>query len=68
MTHEEMIVRILELEEICAEAYQCVGVLADAAGVFESSQKVSDLLDNLSQAKMVHKDILPFWIDAEKQP
>ncbi|EIW6162734.1 hypothetical protein MF451_003731 [Salmonella enterica subsp. enterica serovar Saintpaul] len=64
MTHEEMIVRILELEEICAEAYQCVGVLADAAGVFETSEKVEKLLDNLSQARLVHKDILPFWIDA----
>ncbi|ECN9265256.1 hypothetical protein ZL58_14565 [Salmonella enterica subsp. enterica serovar Typhimurium] len=63
MTHEEMIIRILELETVCAEAYQCVGVLADAAGVFESSQKVSDLLDNLSEARLVHMDLLPFTLD-----
>lgn len=50
------------LERICAEAYQAVGALADVAGVFETSQQVSNLLDNLSQCKIVHSDVLPFTI------
>lgn len=54
---------IAELEEICAEAYQVVGVLADRAGVFETSMAVSKVLDNLSEAKMIHKDILPFTLE-----
>ena len=60
MKEQEMRVRIAELEEICAEAYQVVGVLADALGIFETSEGVAKMLDNLSQAQMVHVDILPF--------
>jgi len=56
---------IVELEEICAEAYQVVGILADKAGVFETSVAVSKVLDNLSETKMIHKDILPFSLDEE---
>lgn len=57
--------RITELEEICAEVYQVVGILADKAGVFETSVAVSKVLDNLSETKMIHKDILPFTLDEE---
>lgn len=52
-----------ELETICAESYQVVGILADAAGVFETSESVSGALDNLSQAKLVHTDVLPFELE-----
>ena len=47
------------LSTVCAEAYQVVGVMADALGVFgdAAGQKV---LDNLSQQKLVHRDVLPF--------
>jgi hypothetical protein len=44
--------RIEELETICAEAYQVVGLLSD----FLPDAK---LLDNLSQQKLVHTDVLP---------
>lgn len=56
--------RIAELETVCAESYQVVGALADAAGVFEASDEVSKALDNLSAAKLVHKDVLPFAVEA----
>jgi len=45
--------RIEELETICAEAYQVVGLFSD----FLPDAK---LLDNLSQQKLVHTDVLPF--------
>lgn len=56
--------RVAELETICAESYQVVGALADAAGVFETSDAVSKALDNLSDAKLVHEDVLPFAVEA----
>lgn len=55
---------IAELQTICAESYQVVGALADAAGVFETSDAVSKALDNLSAAKLVHEDVLPFAVEA----
>ncbi|EMR9403250.1 ead/Ea22-like family protein [Escherichia coli] len=56
--------RIAELETVCAESYQVVGALADAAGVFETSEAVSKALDNLSDAKLTHDDVLPFVVEA----
>ncbi|MCQ1828491.1 dATP/dGTP pyrophosphohydrolase domain-containing protein [Escherichia coli] len=47
------------LSTVCAEAYQVVGVMADALGVFGDAA-VQKVLDNLSQQKLVHKDVLPF--------
>ncbi|WP_432276841.1 dATP/dGTP pyrophosphohydrolase domain-containing protein [Escherichia coli] len=47
------------LSTVCAEAYQVVGVMADALGVFGDAA-VKKVLDNLSQQKLVHKDVLPF--------
>lgn len=55
--------RISELERICGESYQAVGALADKCGIFETSEAVSKAMDNLSQMKLVHEDILPFWLD-----
>jgi hypothetical protein len=48
-----------EAELVCCEAYQVVGSLLSDLGVFDSpeGQKV---LDNLSEARLVHKDILPW--------
>ncbi|EDL8063756.1 hypothetical protein CTA21_16525 [Salmonella enterica] len=63
LTMHEMRLRIDELETICAEAYQVVGALACAAGVFESSDGVEKILDNLSEARLVHDDVLPFVIN-----
>ena len=48
--------RIAELERICAESYQVVGILAQGVG----SAHVDKALDNLSQQKLVHGDVLPF--------
>ncbi|EKQ3403533.1 DUF550 domain-containing protein [Escherichia coli] len=51
------------LSTVCAEAYQVVGVMADALGVFGDAA-VQKVLDNLSQQKLVHKDVLPFSLPA----
>lgn len=45
--------RIEELERLCAEAYQVIGCFSD----YLPDAKI---LDNLSQAKLVHDDVLPF--------
>ncbi|MBL5841166.1 hypothetical protein I4U30_23155 [Enterobacter asburiae] len=58
-----LLTRVEELEGICGEAYQVVGALADKAGVFETSAGVGKMLDNLSQARMVHTDVLPFSVE-----
>ncbi|EPT1451852.1 hypothetical protein ACVOZ6_003440 [Escherichia coli] len=62
MTMHDMRLRIDELETICAEAYQVIGALACHAGVFETCEGVEKILDNLSQARIVHDDVLPFVI------
>ncbi|HGC2157973.1 TPA: dATP/dGTP pyrophosphohydrolase domain-containing protein [Escherichia coli] len=62
------------LSTVCAEAYQVVGVMADALGVFGDAA-VQKVLDNLSQQKLVHRDVLPFslpvtpdsWISCSDQ-
>ncbi|EJG4637425.1 DUF550 domain-containing protein [Escherichia coli] len=51
------------LSTVCAEAYQVVGVMADAIGVFGDAA-VQKVLDNLSQQKLVHRDVLPFSLPA----
>ena len=48
-----------EAEEVCAEAYQVVGSLLSDLGIFETDA-AEKILDNLSQARMVHKDVLPW--------
>lgn len=58
--------RIEELETICGEAYQMVGALAVKADVFETSTAVEQMLDNLSEARLVHTEILPFDIGYPK--
>lgn len=49
-----------ELKTICAETYQVVGSLASDLGIFESSDRLVKVLDNLSQQKRVHTDVLPW--------
>ena len=49
----------LEAAEVCGEAYQVVGSLLDDLGVFNTPQ-AEKVLDNLSQHRMVHKDVLPW--------
>lgn len=51
--------RIQELEEVCGEAYQVVGCLLDDLGDF-NSDRAEKILDNLSLARMKHKDVLPW--------
>lgn len=55
-----ILARINELEEICAESYQVVGCLAYYADVLPESLAVCKALDNLSDMKLTHKDVLPF--------
>lgn len=52
-----------EAEQVCFEAYQIVGCLLSDAGLFDTPQ-AGKILDNLSQAKMVHRDVLP-WPSVE---
>lgn len=49
--------RITELETICAESYQVIGALAGEAIEHPEVQKA---LDNASQQRLVHQDLLPF--------
>ena len=51
--------RIEELERICAEAYQVVGILADECGRFDDDHVIK-IMDNLSQQELIHDDVLPF--------
>jgi hypothetical protein len=57
-----------EAEMVCAEAYQAVGCMLSDLGQFDS-ERGQKLLDNLSRARMVHQDILP-WpsFEAPSQP
>lgn len=58
-TKKELEARIQELERICGEAYQVIGILASDCGRFEGGDVIK-ILDNASKAKMIHKDVLPF--------
>jgi hypothetical protein len=57
-----------QLRELCAQVYQVVGALADAAGVFETKQ-VERVLDNLDAAAagkpLPHGNLLPFIVERE---
>jgi hypothetical protein len=48
-----------ELERICAEAYQVVGSLLSDLGKFDTPE-AGKILDNLSQCRLVHDDVLPW--------
>lgn len=51
--------RLKELVKLSYETYQVVGVLAEEAGRFDG-EDVERVLDNLSVAYRVHKNVLPF--------
>lgn len=48
-----------EAELVCYEAYQVVGSLLSDLDKFDTPE-AEKILDNLSQAKLVHKDVLPW--------
>jgi len=48
-----------ELKNILAESYQVIGYLASECDLFDDPQ-VLKALDNTSQQRMVHDDVLPF--------
>jgi hypothetical protein len=50
---------------VCWEAYQVVGSLLSDLGVFETPE-AGRILDNLSQARLVHQNVLP-WPSYEKR-
>lgn len=56
-----------ELLTVCAEAYQVVGAMAEALGIFDSTE-VQKVMDNLSQQKLVHADVLPFAVPGGNSP
>lgn len=55
-----------EAEMVCAEAYQVVGCLLSDLGLFET-EPARKILDNLSEARMVHQDVLPWESAAAHQ-
>lgn len=50
-----------EAPMVCAEAYQVVGCLLDSLGLFDTPEG-QKILDNLSQHRLVHTDILPWTL------
>ncbi len=48
-----------EARQVCAEAYQVVGVLLDETGQFETEHGTK-ILDNLSEHRPIHDDVLPW--------
>jgi hypothetical protein len=48
-----------ELQRICSEAYQVVGSLLSDLGKFDTPE-AEKILDNLSQQRLVHDDVLPW--------
>ena len=46
-------------DQVCYEAYQVVGSMLDDLGQFNTEQ-ARKVLDNLSQAKKLHDDVLPW--------
>ena len=56
-----------DLPKVCAEAYQVVGVMAEALGVFDN-ESVQKCLDNLSQRKIIHNDVLPLSLPCSNSP
>lgn len=55
-----------DVSTVLAEAYQVVGVMAEALGVFDDTA-VQKVMDNLSQQKLIHREVLPFSLPAAKQ-
>lgn len=54
-----------QAKQVCWEAYQVVGSMLSDLGQFGTEQ-ADKILDNLSQARMVHDDVLP-WPSFEKR-
>jgi hypothetical protein len=50
-----------EAAHVCAEAYQVLGSMVSDLGL-TGTEQTTKLLDNLSQARMVHRDILPWGV------
>jgi len=48
-----------EAQQVCYEAYQVVGSLLSDLGRSDTPE-AGKILDNLSQARLVHKDVLPW--------
>jgi hypothetical protein len=48
-----------EAQRVCWEAYQVVGSLLSDLGIFDTPE-AERILDNLSQARIVHQNVLPW--------
>lgn len=59
--------RISELETICAQLYQVLGILADEAGRFDDPHLIK-AMDNAAAQKLVHDDVIPFPSAPAAQP
>lgn len=53
-----------EAEQVCMQAYQVVGSMLSDLGQF-NTERATKILDNLSQHRMVHEDVLP-WPSFDK--
>lgn len=58
--------RIEELESLCSEAYLVIVALAFECDKFDNSQIVK-ILDNLSEHKLIHTDVLPLRVNDDKK-
>jgi hypothetical protein len=56
---DQLQARVDELVDMCGQVYQVIGVLAHRSGTF-GTDEVERVLDNLSEARKVHADLLPF--------
>ena len=52
-----------DVSTVLAETYQVVGVMTEALGVFDDTA-VQKVMDNLSQQKLIHREVLPFSLPA----
>ena len=51
--------RVAELETVCAELHVVIGALAAEAGFYDHPE-VTRALDNASECRLVHKDLMPW--------
>lgn len=56
-----------EAQLVCWEAYQVVGSLLDSLGIFDTPE-AEKILDNLAQARLVHRDVLPWTVQRKDTP
>lgn len=60
-TLKQLVTKLDDMHAVINEAYQVIGEMAEELKVW-NHPKTQRLLDNLAEERMVHGDVLPFWI------